>query len=77
MRLIDADKLPVFDMVDGMADTEKGIEPIVTHWIQLDFITHAPTVKAIPIDFLERWFGDNYYAFIDLIMEWEKENGKN
>ena len=31
-------------------------------------------VKAIPIEFLEKWFGNNYNAFTDLMMAWEKEN---
>lgn len=32
---------------------------------------------AIPIEFLEKWFGDNYNALTDLEMAWEKENDKN
>ena len=33
--------------------------------------------EAIPIDFLEKWFGDNYNALTDLEIAWEKENEAN
>ena len=29
---------------------------------------------AIPIEFLGKWFGDNYNALTDLEIAWEKEN---
>lgn len=32
--------------------------------------------NAIPIEFLEKWFGDNYNALTDLEIAWEKENEK-
>ena len=33
--------------------------------------------EAIPIEFLEKWFGDNYNALTDLEIAWEKENEKS
>ena len=30
--------------------------------------------NSIPMEFLERWFGDNYDALTDLQMEWRKQN---
>lgn len=74
MRLIDADALKR----EEICAFEYGTFKPSTGWIvDGKTVDDAPTVKAIPIDFLERWFGDNYYAFVDLMMEWEKENGKN
>ena len=86
MRLIDANELPVFTMVDNMDS-----EAIVTHWVQLDFITHAPTVEAIPIDWITKWsdkffkvingrqyyMGDGYDTIWDMLADWEKEHGKD
>lgn len=87
MRLIDADKLPVFDMTDNIVG-ENGAKAIVTHWIQLDFITHAPTVEAIPVEWITKWaekfytvingktyyMGDGYDTIWDLLEDWERES---
>lgn len=45
-----------------LQDLEKEFESI-----------HVNKTKAIPIEFLKKWFGDNYSAFNDLMQEWEKE----
>ena len=76
MRLIDADKLlqetwevEIKDMFH-MTETVEVVSAID--------IKEAPTVNAIPIDFLREWFrewfGCNYNAFTDLMIQWEKEN---
>lgn len=43
---------------------------------QFETIYQDESEKAIPIEFLEKWFGDNYNAFNDLIASWEKEEKK-
>lgn len=47
-------------------------------WNVPDFVYEsiqtAPTISAIPTYFLYKWFGDNYNAYTDLIIEWRKEN---
>ena len=50
MRLIDVDKLPVtcnVIIVDGQIE--------LTGWIAAERITEAPTVEAIPINYIEKW----------------------
>ena len=61
MRLIDADKLKH--------------ELIICHdLVGAKYTDLADTVEAITIEFLDKWFGNNYNAFTDLMMAWEKEN---
>ena len=69
MRLIDADKLPI--KYDGHT---------VSVW--KNDIDNAPTVKAIPIEWLRMWFSKNGYlsgmALVDKIeSDWKEENEQN
>ena len=73
MRLIDADNLPVVNSIERI----DGKDVFVASWIPGSSIENAPTVDAIPWEFLVKWFGDNYHALTDLQIAWEKENGKN
>ena len=53
-------------------DTQRGrVEGVIDCIMDLE---QAETVEAIPIDFLREWFGCNYNAFTDLMIQWEKEN---
>ena len=74
MRLIDADKLRINCVcVNGICVDGRTIE-------------NAPTVKAIPIEYMkqwandrirENWFGDHPSVIARLIVDWEKENEKS
>ena len=80
MRLIDADKLR--ESIDCKLLCGIPISPVHeayndgVHQALYD-LDDAETVEAIPIEFLDKWFGNNYNAFTDLMMAWEKENGVN
>ncbi len=74
MRLIDADKLPAtcnVAIVNGKLELDG--------WIAAKRITEAPTVEAIPIEWLKEWEGyEQDMAIVnlkDIIEYWEKENG--
>lgn len=47
------------------------INHLQTEWNILQGKEYQP---SIPIEFLDKWFGNNYNAFTDLMMAWEKEN---
>ena len=67
MRLIDADKLKQELKVNGLG-------------YQYYMLDNAPTVKAIPIEWLEMQldvFGDGFYDLRLVIEHWEKENGRD
>ena len=82
MRLIDADRLlnPSFtDMFD---------EPVKMTMFSRYAIESQPTVKAIPIEWLKRWFERQVWQgssptdrihckASDIIEDWEKENETN
>ncbi len=70
MRLIDADEL--YKALAKPSDLPGDTIDVMA--VRLAILT-APTVEAIPIEFLNKWFGNNYNAFTDLMMAWEKENG--
>lgn len=75
MRLIDADKLPA---TCNVAIVNGKVE--LNSWIEAKRIIEAPTVKAIPVEWLRMWFTKNGYlsgmALMDKIeLDWEKENG--
>ncbi len=83
MRLIDADKLPIYSTIEGIEKSEKGTVAIIGNWVSAITIEEAPTVKAIPIEWLKSWAMKNWvkskkceYDIIvsKLIEEWEKEN---
>ena len=65
MRLIDADKL--LEDLKQKRYSKRSLELIQSQLV----------VEAIPIEFLDKWFGNNYNAFTDLMTAWEKENGVN
>lgn len=73
MRLIDAEEFKddIFRQIELIKVNDFEVLPVVDVNECLD---NAPTVKAIPIEFLDKWFGNNYNAFTDLVMAWEKEN---
>ena len=67
MRLIDADKLKQELKVNGLG-------------YQYYMLDNAPTVKAIPIEFIERKLAEHWYVDYDvreLIEDWEDENEEN
>ena len=73
MRLIDADKLM------------KSLNPKESVWVGLvlsELIANAPTVKAIPIEWIRNyvsiWISEPYKNFaLNMIKNWEKENETN
>ena len=71
MRLIDADKLKTTAVLGLQL---QHVKSQYYYFYEEETIQKAPTVKAIPIEFLDKWFGNNYNAFTDLMMAWEKEN---
>ena len=80
-RLIDADKLPA---TCNVAIVNGKVE--LNGWIAAERITEAPTVKAIPVEWIKKYIDstldkDNsqmlgFKAAIikEMIEEWEKEN---
>ena len=67
MRLIDADKLKQELKVNGLG-------------YQYYMLDNAPTVKAIPIEFIERKLAEHWYVDYDvreLLEDWEKEHEKD
>lgn len=79
MRLADIDKFikdfPIrlnhYDKENGSEKFVLGIEAV------LDSLDNAPTVKAIPIEWLESQlnvFGDGFYDLRLVIKQWEKDN---
>lgn len=85
MRLIDADELPV-------TCTLKAIngEIAVTGWIEAERINEAPTIEAIPIEWLKDWRKEKWFdrrlsmeermvrAMVArmIVEDWEDENGR-
>ena len=66
-RLIDADKLKEELKANGLG-------------YQYYMLDNAPTVKAIPIEFIERKLAEHWYVDYDireLLNDWEKENETN
>lgn len=73
MRLIDADKIRYSDLSDGRVP-----DGVWCTW--KDRIDVMPTVKAIPIEWLEGQldvFGDGFYDLRLVIKHWEKEHEIN
>ena len=85
MRLIDADKLQKAipaeeDNITGMGMTYEAMEAynagIDKQWKK---IVNAPTVKAIPMEWIKSWAmkSENTYnreQIIEMLNDWEKEN---
>ena len=77
MRLIDANKLPV---TCNVAIVNGKLE--LNGWIAAERITEAPTVEAIPIEWLRMWFTKKASLIGITLMgeiesDWEKENEAN
>ena len=90
MRLIDADGVKDSLLTDLLMGVDGGtdasylktyevidrIENIVNEWVD-----NQITVKAIPIEFIERKLAEHWYVDYDireLLADWEKENdGRN
>ena len=75
MRLIDVDNFkknnPEYLQLDIDYVTEVTVE---------DVLDDEPTVKAIPIEWLERKLAEHWYVDYDireLLEDWEKENETN
>ena len=52
MRLIDADKLPIYNTIEGIEKSKKGTVAIISSWVSTISIEEAPTVDAIPIEWI-------------------------
>ena len=83
MRLIDADSIKFRPYYDDYVDYDGYINDLKT-WqlddILSDRVDNAPTVKAIPIEFIERKLAEHWYVDYDireLLNDWEKENETN
>lgn len=83
MRLIDADELKERISIDSdLVEVDDGVMvPCIDFEYNIDF---APTVEAIPIDWLKKRFMDrdnpkwcyDWHVIADCLIEyWEKENG--
>ena len=83
MKLIDADKvqMKLFEECQNIRHFDKDrkkpqifADGIDFAWVMLD---NAPTVKAIPIEWIERKLAEHWYVDYDireLLDDWEKEN---
>ena len=85
MRLIDADKLQIKHFVQR-GDQPIGYEGTQPLYDYTDLIAYdvdnAPTVKAIPIEWINNWLntGRNAKYFIPMmrmVEDWEKENDRD
>lgn len=80
MRLIDANSIKFRPYYDEYVDYDGYINDLKT-WqlddILSDRVDNTPTVKAIPIEFIERKLAEHWYVDYDireLLDDWEKEN---
>ena len=69
---VEAIPIELYEQVRGERDV--AVEQLKSLNIEL---FEKPYLKAITIEFLEKWFGDNYNALTDLEIAWEKENETN
>lgn len=85
MRLIDADKL--IEICDKGWRLGSAINTKIYHTVDASDIRSQPTVKAIPIEWIWKWYdeethrlGDGWthvehpYSMKRMIADWEKEN---
>ena len=87
MRLIDADKLPIYSTIEGVEKSEKGTVAILGNWVSAISIEEAPTVNAIPVEWITDWltkqsipatsYGLDCSAVEKMLDDWEKENEIN
>ena len=81
MRLIDADKIH-----RTRAKITEGSKSFYKEWFSASEIDDAPTVKAIPVEWIEKFMNrfrcdmvisDEYALLHYMLTEWEKENEEN
>lgn len=67
MRLIDADELPVFSQIERITENEINY----TCWIPAKAIENAPTIEAIPIDWIKHY---RYYngLLAKMVEDWKE-----
>ena len=91
MRLIDADKLPYVNKVILVDDVDGDITITVAKEHTSYVNDEAPTVKAIPIDWILKWANrncmycydydyptektDGWFDINNMVKDWAKENG--
>lgn len=78
MRLIDADKL--IELFSPFVSEDKKVvyQP---RQLKIDDIKNAPTVDAIPIEWIKQWMVDNWelecnYGIEGMIDDWEEEQNE-
>ena len=83
MKLVNVEDLKVLVAVESKGEIRYG--KLVT-----DLFDDIPTVKAIPIEWINKWgekfykvindrghyMGDGYDSVWDMLEDWEKENGQ-
>ena len=84
MRLINADELPVVDSIDRIDGEQVQIES----WVPAKAIQEAPTVEAIPMEWIAQWLlkncynekghyiGEGYDTVEDMLEDWRKEENE-
>ena len=85
MRLIDADKLELKHYIQRVSDKVIRYNGTQPEYANYDILAHdianAPTVKAIPIEWIEEWGWKNgmseSMSLRVMIDDWEKENEKS
>lgn len=83
MRLIDADKL--IEICDKGWRLGSAINTKIYHTVDASDIRSQPTVEAIPIEWIEKWFSQFYgeqglewnRCKRFMLQDWEKENEAN
>ena len=91
MRLIDADAL-MKEFAEFVKESNNSDFADIPTWNDaVSLLGSAPTVDAIPVDWIEKWqkkfykvingknyyMGDGYDTAWDLLEDWEKENADN
>ena len=72
MRLIDADAIEHCLVIGGRRHGKAIISEIIRRAIQT-----APTVNAIPMEWIEKWEEKNPYAELgDMLNDWKDESKK-
>ena len=87
MRLIDADKLELKHYIQRVSDKVIGYNGTQPEYGYYDILAHdianAPTVKAIPKEWIEKFMNrfrlgmvksDDYDLLHFMLTEWEREN---
>lgn len=61
MRLIDVDELPVVNTIEHIEDKDV----FVASWIPANLIDKAPTVNAIPVEWIKKYIEDHTYEMVN------------